>query len=265
MHFTTTSSIALLLAGTALAAPHAKLLPRDDVDIDSVIPSVIPVNQKSGNAAVISQLLTVATHSERVEILSDGGDFVFDFNADVAPEGSTAKGDGGISVSATAKTFPALIGNGGAMTVGFLGPCGMNTAHVHNRATEFNIVVKGRLVTNFVLENKVRPIENTLSLYQMAVFPKGAIHQEFNPDCEDTVFVAGFDNEDPGVSQIAQNFFSLRKDVVQATLGGIGTLNGQDIDSFREQIPANIALGIETCLDRCGLQRNAKRDLSELI
>lgn len=40
--------------------------------------------------------------------------------------------------------------------------------------TEFNIVVKGRLVTNFVIENGILPISNTLSLYQMTVFPQGA-------------------------------------------------------------------------------------------
>ncbi|KAL4905227.1 hypothetical protein BDW74DRAFT_178230 [Aspergillus multicolor] len=147
----------------------------------------------------------------------------------------------------------------------FLGPCGMNTAPVRNRATELNVVVKGRLVTNSVLENGAAPIENTMPLYQMAVFPQGAIHQEFNSNCEDTVFVAGFNNADPGVSQVARSFFSLRKDVVQATLGGIHTLNGQDLESFREMIPANIVLGIEACLAKCGLSKNAKRDVSELL
>ena len=151
------------------------------------------------------------------------------------------------------------------MTVAFLGPCGMNTPHVHNRATELNVVVQGRLVTNFVLENGAKPVENTLEQYQMAVFPQGAIHQEFNPDCSPTVFVAGFNNEDPGVNTIAQNFFSLRPDVVTATLGGVQTLEGKDIESFRDFIAENIALGIDACLNKCGIKRNAKRDVSELL
>ncbi|CRK26412.1 hypothetical protein BN1708_014535 [Verticillium longisporum] len=123
-----------------------------------------------------------------------------------------------------------------------------------------NVVVKGRLVTNFVIENGVEPIENTMSLYQMSVFPKGAIHQEYYPDCEDTVFVAGFNDPDPGVEQVAQAFFSLNPEVVSATLGGVTTLDGKDIASFREHIPDNVALGIEACLNKCGLKRNAKRD-----
>jgi hypothetical protein len=82
-------------------------------------------------------------------------------------------------------------------------------------------------VTNFVIENGAALIGNTLSLYQMAVFPQGAIHQEFNPDCEETVYVvAGFNHADPSMSQVAPNFFSLRIDVVQATSGRIQTFNG---------------------------------------
>lgn len=272
MQLTTTLS-ALLVAGSALAAPSGSSFitrsskvaraANDSGSDDSVLPAIVPINTRSGNQELISKLMTAPTQVERAKLLDQPGDYVFDFNE--APESSESMGDGGHSVAATAKTMPALIGNDASVTIGFLGPCGMNTAHVHNRATELNVVVQGRLVTNFVLENGVRPIENTLSRFQMAVFPQGAIHQEFNPDCEDTVFVASFPDSDPGVSQVAQNFFGLRGDVVQATLGGIPTFNGQDIESFRDMIPDNIALGIETCLNKCGIQRNAKRDISELL
>ncbi|KAL2816660.1 RmlC-like cupin domain-containing protein [Aspergillus granulosus] len=271
MRFITSIS---LLAGAALAIPtgpspssSSAPIPSTSAgsNIDDLLPPVVPINTRSGNEELIQKLILAPTQQDRAKLLDQPGDYIFDFNEGAAPESSEAKGLGGFSTAAHAKTFPALIGNDAAMTLGFLGPCGMNTAHVHNRATELNVVVKGRLVTNFVLENGAAPIENTLSLYQMAVFPQGAIHQEFNPDCEDTVFVAGFNHVDPGVSQVAQNFFSLRKDVVQATLGGIQTLNGQDLESFREMIPANIALGIEACLAKCGLPKHAKRDVRELL
>ncbi|KAL4956368.1 RmlC-like cupin domain-containing protein [Aspergillus filifer] len=234
----------------------------DSTNIDDMLPPIVPVNPRSGDKDLIQSLLLAPTQADRAALLTEPGDFIFDFNN---PTESESRGKGGFSTAATAKTFPALIGNNAAMTLGFLGPCGMNTAHVHNRATELNVVVKGRLVTNFILENGVSPVENTMELYQMAVFPQGAIHQEFNPDCEETVFVAGFNSQDPGVSQVAQNFFGLRGDVVQATLGGVSTFDGKDLESFREIIPANIALGIEACLDKCGIQRNQKRDLGSLL
>ncbi|KAF5975127.1 spherulin 1A precursor [Fusarium coicis] len=255
----------LLLASSALAAPRAAQSShhaRGD-SIDDMLPPIVPINTRSGDRDLISKIITAPTQAERVKLLNQPGDFVFDFKA--ATGAGEATGKGGRSVSATALTMPALIGNGASMTVAFLGPCGMNTAHVHNRATELNIIVKGRLVTNFVVENGAKPIANTMDTFQMSVFPQGAIHQEFNPDCEDAVFVAAFDNADPGVNQVAQNFFALNGDVVQATLGGVQTIDGKDIESFRAHIPANIALGIDACLNKCGIKRNAKRDLSELL
>ncbi|RYP92296.1 hypothetical protein DL770_001609 [Monosporascus sp. CRB-9-2] len=265
MRSTITASLLFAAAAVAAPAPNSKISsqPRDwDAEypsIDDVLPPIVPVNTRAANQELITQLLTAPTQRERANLLNQPGDYVFDFNDREVP-GSESEGRGGFSTSATARTFPALIGNGAAMTLGFLGPCGMNTAHVHNRATELNVVVKGRLVTNFVIENGVEPIANTMELYQMSVFPQGAIHQEFNPDCEDTVFVAGFNDPDPGVEQVAQAFFNLNPDVVSATLGGVTSLDGKDIESFREFIPANIALGIDACLKKCGIQRNVKRD-----
>lgn len=266
MHFNTISSI-MLLAGAVTAAPQAKRASEpSDVDVDAVLPPIVPINTRAENETLITKLMTAPTQADRIKLLDQPGDFVFDFNKNATiAAGSESKGKGGLSIAATSKSFPALIGNGESMTVGFLGPCGMNTPHVHNRATELNIVVQGRLVTNFVGENGARPIANTLSQYQMAVFPQGAIHVEFNPDCGETVFVAGFNNADAGVQSIAQSFFALRPDITSATLDGVQSLNGADIESFRGNIPANIALGIDTCLKKCGIKRNAKRDINELF
>jgi oxalate decarboxylase/phosphoglucose isomerase-like protein (cupin superfamily) len=146
------------------------------------------------------------------------------------------------------------------MTVGFLGPCGFNTPHVHPRASEINVVVKGALNAEFILENGARPIRTNLtSPFQMTVFPKGAVHTEFNPTCNDAIFIAGFGDEDPGVQQSAQTFFGLQTDVVAATLGkGDITIDGKDIDTFRSVIPANVALGVEECLKACEINRNAR-------
>ncbi|KAL4875744.1 RmlC-like cupin domain-containing protein [Aspergillus karnatakaensis] len=272
MRLTQAASISLL-ASCTLAVPTAPSSSpsnhphpsHPDTSIDDILPPIVPINPRSGDPDFIRNLVTTATNGDRVALLDQPGDYIFDFNPATAPEAAVTTGQGGSAVAANAKTFPSLIRNGAAMTLGFLDACGMNTAHVHNRATELNVVVKGRLVTNMVIENGAAPIENTLETFQMANFPQGSIHQQFNPDCEEMVFVAGFNSEDPGTGQIAQNFFNLRGDVVSATLGGVQTFDGRDLESFKEMIPANVALGIQACLDKCGLKRNAKRDLRELV
>ena len=90
------------------------------------------------------------------------------------------------------------------MTIGFLGPCGMNTPHTHPRATEINFSVNTTLRAGFLEENGARFVDVELAAGSAAVFPMGAIHFEMNPSCEPAMFVAAFDGEDPGVGQVAQ-------------------------------------------------------------
>ena len=208
---------------------------------------------RESNQALIAQLETAATAVDRLRLLQPA-DLVFDFGAAMGNATNTV-GLGGHTVKSDRGVFPALVGTGVAMTLGFLGPCGFNTPHIHPRSSEINVVVQGALVSEFQLENGLRPIVNNLNLYQMTVFPQGAMHTEFNPLCTPSVFVAGFGNEDPGVQQIAQTFFGFRSDLVKAVLGGEGTVNGADIDQFKGTIPANVALGVESCLRTCGIQK----------
>jgi hypothetical protein len=87
------------------------------------------------NQDIITTLKTTASQVERVNIL-DANEFIFDFGGTVG----VSEGRGGKVVSASSRNFPALIGNGVAMTVGYLGPCGINLPHTHPRATEINYV-----------------------------------------------------------------------------------------------------------------------------
>lgn len=89
---------------------------------------------------LIQKLELAATAADHVNLLS-ATDFQFDFKN--PPAGTVATGAGGKTVAADRKSFPALIGNDISMTVGFIGPCGINTPHTHNRASEINIVVQG--------------------------------------------------------------------------------------------------------------------------
>ena len=56
----------------------------------------------------------------------------------------------------------------------------------------------------FIEENGARFVINTLTPGQGAIFPKGSIHYQINTGCDPLTFVAGLNDEDPGVNQIAQ-------------------------------------------------------------
>lgn len=179
---------------------------------------------------------------------------VFNFNG-AAPAPNT---NGGATKAANIETFPILTGLGISTTLGFLEPCGINTPHVHPRATEFLTLVDGsNLKFGYVLENglvgagKNPEIAGVLEKFEGTVFPQGSIHFQFNENCEKATFVASLNSEDPGTSQIAQNFFALDSQVVNATLGFPKEITGRNIEKFRKYIPANLAQDMDVCLKRC--------------
>jgi hypothetical protein len=73
---------------------------------------------------------------------------------------------------------------------------GFNTPHTHLRATELTLLVKGRMISEFVAETGARKIRNEHNAYSMVVFPQGALHLEFNPGCDEAIFIAVFNSED---------------------------------------------------------------------
>jgi hypothetical protein len=206
---------AILLAGSVLAAPRPDKaeftqmnetitytsgisrptqtynLPTSPSSTTCATPLTLP------NKSVFESLVLARSAVERDNLLSND-DFVWAFDTPCrnTPELGVTTGEGGKTVRADHSTFPALVGSGGSITVGFLNPCGFNSPHVHPRAAELNLVVEGRLFASVTAENGATHRNHTLNKFEMTVFPQGAIHTEFNPDCVPAVFVAAFPNED---------------------------------------------------------------------
>ncbi|KAG4430079.1 hypothetical protein IFR05_014438 [Cadophora sp. M221] len=250
-------SIALSLSTAAPTPSNQEQtdVPAPAVTLSSTAPATSCTAKASSNDLELYQKLTSAPSVvQRQSLLSDA-DFVFDFLNPCDTVGATTTGKGGNTVRADRASFPALVSQGASITVGFLGPCGFNTPHVHPRATELNLVVEGTLFASVTAENRARHMSHTLSKWQMTVFPAGAMHTEFNPECTPATFVAAFPNEDPGVGQIAQEYFGLENEIVKGSAGGELSIDGADIDKFRAAIPANVAAGVDSCLAKCGISK----------
>ncbi|KUJ07438.1 RmlC-like cupin [Mollisia scopiformis] len=250
MHFSASLfTAASLLANTVACLPG--VLPRGSSDTTS---SSSPT---PSNLALFQQLVLVPSSVDRFNILTDA-DLLFSFNDSSAhPIGSpgVSTGQGGQLVRADQSTFPALYMQHGAMALGFIGPCGFNTPHVHPRANELFLVFEGRLNTSTMLENGGRQIHNMVNTLQMTIFPQGSVHMQFNPDCTPAMFVASFTGSDPGLAQIAQEFFGFSEEEVNAAVGGPVMVDGADVDGFRSKIPPNVAQGVESCLTKCGIKK----------
>lgn len=228
---TTTSAPSTKSGGTAPAAP----LPSD----------------------ITKQLFLADSAADRYSLLPEDKQFVFNFD-DPAKKGKG--GPGGDIVAANRKTFAPLVGTGSGMAVGFLKGCGFNTPHVHPRATELQIVIKGKVVTEMVPENGVfndpkdpksgrRVIRNELGPFQMQPFYQGSVHSQFNPECEDAQFIASFNAEDFGTGQVADELLALNGDTFTAAFGE--AVEAKDLEKFKKQLPVSIAQGVADCIKRC--------------
>jgi oxalate decarboxylase/phosphoglucose isomerase-like protein (cupin superfamily) len=201
-------------------------------------------------AKKVAEARLIPTVAERIALL-ENSEYEFDFVSAIT---GVTTGTAGHSVTASSLNFPALVGTGMSMTIGFLGPCGLNTPHTHPRGTELNYVVNGTLRTGFLMENGARFVFNDAHAGTVSVFPAGAIHFEQNDGCDPVMFVAAFNHEDAGVTAVAQRFFGLPPDIVGADLGG---LTPEEVAAIEVKIPNNIALGADECLQRCGITRPA--------
>ena len=192
----TTTTLLLL---TTLLSTLAFSLPTSSPSTNFTLtpPTNTTVNTQHDNLTLINSLLLAPKAVDRIALIPNNADFIFDFGS--PPASTLTSGLGGHTVRADRQSFPPLIGTGVSMTLGFLGPCGFNTPHVHPRSSEFNVVVEGELMAEFTLENGARSVRNGLGRLQGTVFPMGALHTEWNPGCGNAVFVAGFADEDPGV------------------------------------------------------------------
>jgi len=94
-------------------------------------------------------------------------------------------------------------------------------------------------------------VSGALSKFQGTVFPMGSIHFQFNDSCEKANFVASLNSEDPGTSQVAQGFFALNAQVLDASMGYPKTIGSKNFEEFRKVIPANLAQDVELCLAKC--------------
>ncbi|KAJ7277928.1 RmlC-like cupin domain-containing protein [Mycena rebaudengoi] len=226
--------------------------------------SAAPVPLITNGAAIAAGLRIEPTVVDRLsKLLTDAngtlltGDAlrsvtVFDYNNITPAPGS----QGGSIILATVNNFPILeeLSISGAFS--YIEPCGLNIPHLHPRANEMLTVLEGVLDAGFVQEDGFDTvIETQLGQYQATVFPMGSMHYQQNPTCSPAMFLAALSDEDPGRSDIATSFWMLPSDIVDAALGFPQSIGSGNIAQWKDHLPVNLAAGVESCLQACGLSQ----------
>jgi hypothetical protein len=138
----------------------------------------------TANPDLNSKLKLAATNLDRLNLLSKDSDWAFKFDSQ-----KTYTFNPGSVVNANAATFPALTGIDMTLAILNLGPCAMLPPHMHPRATNLVVAIRGNTTSWMVNENGARTVEVNLLPFVMTVFPKGSLHTMQN----NGMFVAGPD------------------------------------------------------------------------
>ena len=215
----------------------------------------LPPRSPKQNKNLITELRNAHTAVDRAKILAKNGNRSLVFDYTNPPSDAVTINTGGKFVAANGQTFPALTGVSAAMNLGRVAPCGVVATHIHPRADELVMVIQGRLIAQSITETGSVLFTNELHAFSATIFNQGAFHAQHNPDCTEAKFVASFNNNDPGSSPVAPNFFMFDTETVLGNLGvGNGThLTDDDVESIRLHMPVG-NFAVEACLKKCGLK-----------
>jgi len=127
------------------------------------------------NADLVAKLKMADTNIDRMNLLPNDTDWLFDFTQ----QAKYTFSPGGV-INANAATFPATVGNGLTMAMLNLGPCSMLPPHYHPRASNYVVAVAGTTDTYMIAENGARTVKETLTPGKMTIFPAASIHTMMN-------------------------------------------------------------------------------------
>ncbi|KAM7269148.1 hypothetical protein ACFE04_024645 [Oxalis oulophora] len=104
--------------------------------------------------------------------------------------------------------FPALNGNGLAMSRVDYQKGGVNPPHLHPRASELFTVIEGTLLAGFVTTNPNNTYyTKILNKGDTFVFPVGLIHFQMNIGKSNAMAIAAFSSQNPGVVSVGNAIF----------------------------------------------------------
>ncbi|GLA62094.1 hypothetical protein AtubIFM55763_007312 [Aspergillus tubingensis] len=228
LYFDLTIILALVLQARAVPHPVAK--------------------RSNSDLSLTAQLRLADTAIERYKLLPNDSDFVFNFT-----------GTEQIPV-ATSQNWPVLVDVGAAISMSQLPACSMSFLHLHPRATELFALNSGHILSEMVPQagvldsnNSQRVIRTDLRPGQVTIYPAGSFHTQVNPDCEPANFTAAFTSDEFAVSLVAEQLFSFSDGVIARTFGQ--SITGDDIKKIRDAIPSDMAIKVEECLAKCGMEK----------
>ena len=136
--------------------------------------------------------------------------------------------------------FPGLNTLGISLARIDYGPLGVNTPHLHPRATELLTVLEGTLYLGFVTSNPNKLFSKIVKKGDVFVFPKAMIHFQMNlsPD-KPAAALSSLNSQNPGVISIANAVFGSKPPISDDVLATAFQVEKKLIDWLQSQFWEN--------------------------
>ena len=140
----------------------------------------------------------------------------------------------------TAAEFPGLNTLGISLARIDYGPLGVNTPHIHPRATELLTVLEGTLYLGFVTSNPNRLFSRVVKKGDVFVFPKAMIHFQMNlAHDKPAAALSSLSSQNPGVISIANAVFGSNPPISDDVLATAFQVEMKLIDWLQSQFWEN--------------------------
>ncbi|PAN43772.1 hypothetical protein PAHAL_8G261700 [Panicum hallii] len=147
---------------------------------------------------------------------------------------------GSIVTNINVTQFPGLNTLGISLARIDYGPLGVNTPHIHPRATELLTVLEGTLYLGFVTSNPNRLFSKVVKKGDVFVFPKAMIHFQMNLDHhKPAAALSSLSSQNPGVITIASAVFGSQPPISDDVLAKAFQVEKNLIDWLQSQFWEN--------------------------
>ncbi|MCL7049367.1 hypothetical protein MKW94_022353 [Papaver nudicaule] len=131
--------------------------------------------------------------------------------------------------------FPALNTLGISFNILDLAPGGIVPVHTHPRATEANLVLKGKVLFGFISSTTNVLYSKVLKPGEVSIIPRGLVHFVQNVGKEKAVVVAVFNSQLPGITVIPFNLFGSKPAIPTDHLVKNFFVDAKVIDSIKSK------------------------------
>eukprot|EP01018_Ginkgo_biloba_P020903 Gb_34489 [translate_table: standard] len=157
------------------------------------------------------------------------------FFTGLAQPGNTNNAFGSLVTTADVQQLPGLNTLGVSLSRIDFAPGGVNPPHAHARATEVLMVREGQLFVGFIDTNNTLFSQN-LTKGDVFVFPRGMVHFQLNLARGNSVAIASFNSQLPGIQFIANSLFGANPPIPDAVLARAFQIDKKLVDYLHAKI-----------------------------